>query len=364
MDEVIGEDEQLKVGMQVHYDEEAYNMYNSYALRKGFSVRKGHVQRDSSNNIRQRHFLCSNEGFAQYHNVFEPTKHRKLETRVGCMAMISFTVKDGIWTISHINSEHNHELAKPEERPFLKSGRNVTNACGHVFTSMKDAGIGPTKSFSFIGNEVGGLANVGCTKKDVYNYLQRKKEEMMEAGDAQSLLNHFKLKQGDDSNFFYSMQLDQYSQMTNFFWRDSRSKLDYDCFGDVICFDTTFRTNKYDLICAPIVGVNHHWRNVLFGCAFLLDETTESFVWLFETFLDSMGNKTPVTVFTDEDKAMANAIQIVFPHASHRLCTWHIAKNASKRIGSYLAIPEFKKNSLIVYMGVALKLNFKFHGIA
>jgi len=29
-------------------------------------------------------------------------------------------------------------------------------------------------------------------------------------------------------------------------------------FGDVMCFDTTFNTNKYKLLCAPIVGINNH----------------------------------------------------------------------------------------------------------
>ena len=175
MEEIIEDDEELKVGTQVHSDEEAYNLYNTYALRKGFSVRKSHIRRDTSNNIRLREFVCSKVGFAQDQDVFESTKHKKLETRVGCKAMISFTVKDGIWTISHINSDHNHELAKPEERQFLRSGRKVTDACGQVFTSMKDARIGAIKAFFYVANEVGGPENVGCTKKDVYNYLQRKK---------------------------------------------------------------------------------------------------------------------------------------------------------------------------------------------
>ena len=73
--------------------------------------------------------------------------------------------------------------------------------------------------------------------------------------------------------FFYAIQVDQENRMTNIFWRDGRSRIDYNSFGDVICFDTTYRTNKYNMICAPFVGVNHHWKNVLFGYAFLLDET-------------------------------------------------------------------------------------------
>lgn len=43
---------ELKIGMQVHSDDEAYNLCNTYALRNGFSIRKGHIHRDKSNNIR------------------------------------------------------------------------------------------------------------------------------------------------------------------------------------------------------------------------------------------------------------------------------------------------------------------------
>ncbi|XP_022880795.1 protein FAR1-RELATED SEQUENCE 3-like [Olea europaea var. sylvestris] len=129
---------------------------------------------------------------------------------------------------------------------------------------MVNAGIGPTKSYFYLASEVGVAENIGFTKKG-YEKL---------------------------------------------FAKNKRSKLDYDCFGDVVCFDTTFRINKYNLICAPFVGVNHHWKNVLFGCAFLLDETTESFIWLFESFKESEGNGQPKNPFADEEKAMSKAIEL------------------------------------------------------
>ena len=105
--------------------------------------------------------------------------------------------------------------------------------------------------------------------------------------------------------------------------------------------DTTYRTNKYNLICAPFVGVNHHWQNVMFGCAHLLDETTNSFTWLFKSFLDSMGNRSPITIFTDQDQAMSNAIGEVFPNTHHRLCLWHISKNALSCLGDLNSNSEF-----------------------
>ncbi|KAK3223888.1 hypothetical protein Dsin_010913 [Dipteronia sinensis] len=118
---------------------------------------------------------------------------------------------------------------------------------------MVDADVRPTQAYFYLANEVGGVENIGFTKKDAINYLQ-KKEEMIEAGDVQSLLDYLKCKQGEDPTFFYSIQVDQYNRMANFFWRGGMAKLDYDCFGDVVCFNTTFRTNKYNLICAPFVG--------------------------------------------------------------------------------------------------------------
>jgi zinc finger SWIM domain-containing protein 3 len=37
-----------------------------------------------------------------------------------------------------------------------------------------------------------------------------------------------------------------------------RSMAKYDFFGDVITFDATYLTNRYDMTFAHFVGVNHH----------------------------------------------------------------------------------------------------------
>ncbi|XP_024161494.1 protein FAR1-RELATED SEQUENCE 5-like [Rosa chinensis] len=56
---------------------------------------------------------------------------------------------------------------------------------------------------------------------------------------------------------------------------------------------------------------------------------------------------------------MANAVKLVFPNACHRLCTWHIAKNAGKRIGSYLGNPEFKKQFNHCLHGCTTEIEFQ-----
>ncbi|KAI5319653.1 hypothetical protein L3X38_039361 [Prunus dulcis] len=124
-EEIFDAIDELKVGMEVSNEAEAYNLCNTYAFRKGFSIRKGNIRRDAQNKVRQRDYFCSKEGFQSDEDLCEVKKVRRLDTRTGCKALIRFTVDNGIWKISHINLDHNHEFAKPEERQFLRSGRHI-----------------------------------------------------------------------------------------------------------------------------------------------------------------------------------------------------------------------------------------------
>ncbi|XP_073292392.1 protein FAR1-RELATED SEQUENCE 5-like isoform X4 [Primulina huaijiensis] len=119
-------------------------------------------------------------------------------------------------------------------------------------------------------------------------------------------------------------------------------KEDYRIYGDVMVFDMTYRTNKYNLVCAPFIGINNHWNNVMFGCAFLANEKVESFQWLFEVFKKSMRGKCPITLFTDQDQAIATAITKVFPQTRHRLCLWHLQQNVVSRFSQLKSENSFK----------------------
>jgi len=89
-------------------------------------------------------------------------------------------------------------------------------------------------------------------------------------------------------------------------------KYDYLLFGDLLVFDRTYRINRYKMICAPFVCMDHHMKNVMVGCVFLMNEKIESFVWLFETFLEVMDNAQLKTMMMDQAFSMANVIEKVF----------------------------------------------------
>ena len=107
---------------------------------------------------------------------------------------------------------------------------------------------------------------------------------------------------------------------------------------DCLSFDTTYMTSRYNLPFAPIVGISRHGHTLIFGCAFVSDETTYTFKWLFEAFLESMGGKHPKTIITDQDQAMRGAIEAIMPQTIHRNCFFHIKSKCYNKNGKCFAV--------------------------
>ena len=156
----------------------------------------------------------------------------------------------------------------------------------------------------------------------------------MKLADTGGVLEYLQKMQLNDPNFVYAIQVDEDDLITNIFWADAKMKVDYDYFGDVVCFDTTYRKNKEGRPFAMFVGVNNHKQTLIFGDALLYDEISATFMWLFDTFAKTMSGKTPKSILIDQDLAMAKALALQWPETHHRLCIWHIYQNAAKYLSS------------------------------
>ncbi|XP_028091033.1 protein FAR1-RELATED SEQUENCE 5-like [Camellia sinensis] len=97
----------------------------------------------------------------------------------------------------------------------------------------------------------------------------------------------------------------------------------------------TYLVNKYDIPFAPFVGVNHHGQSILLGCGLISSEDTESFTWLFQSWLTCMFESPMSAIITDQDRATKKAIAKVFPNARHRWCLWHIMKKVPEKLRKY-----------------------------
>ena len=121
-----------------------------------------------------------------------------------------------------------------------------------------------------------------------------------------------------NNTFYCEIDIDAENRIINVFWADARSRAALVDFGDVISFDTTYLTNKYNMSFTSFVGVNHHGHSILLGCGLLSAEDASTFTWLFQCWLRCMRNRAPNDIITDQCKAMKNAIVVVFPNTRHR----------------------------------------------
>jgi zinc finger SWIM domain-containing protein 3 len=326
-------------------EEEAYQFYNSYAKSKGFSIRKCHNKKRADGTVSSKYLVCSKEGVKAKHPTHETVKEQAI-SRVNCSARVHFNIsRDGIWNIQKVVLCHNHHLVTPDKVHMLRSQRKLVDADRHMIKQMKTSGIRPTEIYNFYEQWYGGAENVPFLEMDSNNFIRSEREKYLESKDAQTLLEYLKNKQAEDPLFFHDVQLDEEEgRIKNFFWADGQAIMDYAVYGDVISFDTTFQTNKFEMPFAPILGVNNHKQTIIFGAALIYDEKKESFEWLFRTFLQAMSGKHPETIFTDQCAAIINAIGKVFPNTMHRLCLWHLYQNAAKHLSHVISNhPEFLK---------------------
>ncbi|XP_027343067.1 protein FAR-RED ELONGATED HYPOCOTYL 3-like [Abrus precatorius] len=87
-----------------------------------------------------------------------------------------------------------------------------------------EVGVRINKTFQTLVHDVGEHDNLTFVEKDVRNYINKER--------------HFRIR--------------------NIFWANATSRAAYEFFGDIVSFDTTDLTNKYDMPFAAFVGVNHH----------------------------------------------------------------------------------------------------------
>lgn len=334
-----------------HSEDEGYEFFNAFARNKGFSLRKGKVKR-AANKVDTiwRQYVCSKEGVRQpkFLNIKNMKRRPKPLTRFDCPfeVVIKHNHDMNVWYVHKYVDTHNHEMARLTEVGFMFSHRRISELQKKEILAYQTAGLRKCQIMDVMEQQYGGPHNVGYAIKDLYNFSCLNKKLKIADGDANAVLQYMKERQLQDSDFFFDYQTSSEGRLLNLFWCDGQSRLDYQAFGDLVIFDSTYRTNRYKMPFVPFVGLNHHRSTTIFACAVVSHETVESFQWLLRTLLVAMYNKEPRSIITDGDHAMRKAIRAILPNTVHRLCTWHIERNAAKFLHHTL-IPGFR---LLIYM--------------
>ncbi|XP_028113956.1 protein FAR1-RELATED SEQUENCE 5-like [Camellia sinensis] len=195
-----------------------------------------------------------------------------------------FKNRDVTYKLTIVVLEHTYDLIPTDSRHFAINKRILTLVKRRL--EVNDAArIAMARNFHSIVVEVRGYEALTFDEQEAMNYIQNARRLRLEIGDAELVTLYFHKMQQQNSNFYLTIDLDKDGHMRKLFWTDARSRAAYKAFGDIVSFDTTYLTNKYDMPFTPFVGVNHSGQSVLFGYGLLSNENTETFVWLFKEWL-------------------------------------------------------------------------------
>ncbi|RYQ79722.1 hypothetical protein Ahy_Scaffold1g106590 isoform K [Arachis hypogaea] len=334
------------MGREFVGEEDAYLAYKEFARMRGFGVRKGDVGRVDGVLVR-RDFFCHRQGtrHAKHYDRPERVREERLESRTDCKAKLKifYDVQRSVWKVRTIFDEHNHELAPAMFSHLLPSHRSMSNGDKAQVDSMKQFGIPTAKIMAYMAGQSGGYGMLRFTKRDLYNYIHGQRLARISDGDAVATISYLEGKANADMTTVARYTRTADDRLGSLFWVDGEMMSDYQLFGDVMAFDSTYRSNKYKKPLVVFSGSNHHKQTTIFGFALLEDEEVRTYRWLLLNLVDVMGEKTPCVVVTDGDKAMRAAIAEVFPAARHRLCGWHLEKNCVQRVKDTEFRKVFKK---------------------
>jgi zinc finger SWIM domain-containing protein 3 len=202
--------------MEFESEVAAYEFYNEYSRRIGFGIRREYGNKSRKDGIlTSRRFTC-------------------------------------------FKAQHNHALQPPGYVHMIRSHRR-----SHASQVVVADESGLKQDFQeYVSKHDDGIDIIGYSAQEIKNYLPTKRMRSLMYGEVGALLMHFK-RQSENPSFFYDFQMDVEEKITNIFWADAQMINDYEYFGDVITFDTTFKSNKDYRPLGVFVGLNNHKQMVI-----------------------------------------------------------------------------------------------------
>ncbi|XP_059310744.1 protein FAR1-RELATED SEQUENCE 6-like [Lycium ferocissimum] len=284
--------------------------------------------------------------FGSKDSMSRKEKQKKSSKRIECKARVNaiMMVDGSSWRVTRVESEHNHVLDARLSR-FMPSHREMSRRLKRQLVAHDIAGLRPSKSIRVLEVEAGGPENLGCTPKDLQNYILRERR-LRTLSTVEASNKRFFDMQIKDREFFYAVDHNNSGRRRNCVWFHTHSKYAYLEFCDMICFDTTYLVNQWHMPFASFIRVNQHRQSILLGCALITSEDANTNKYVFSTWLRAMNGVAPTAIMTDQCESIKAAIRVVMPNAIHRYCIWHIFTKLPFRLkrvhNAKIAKREFK----------------------
>ncbi|KAL6179131.1 hypothetical protein ACLB2K_050647 [Fragaria x ananassa] len=142
---------------------------------------------------------------------------------------------------------------------------------------MTRVSIRPCHTYEYMVEQAAGYSIMGFTIKDLYNKLDQQRRTSRFESDSEGALSYMRALAAKDPHFICRFTIDLEDRLVDIFWRDGNSFVDYQCCGNVLIFDSTYKTNVYNMPLVLFVGTNNYRGSLIFGAALISDETAETY---------------------------------------------------------------------------------------
>ncbi|RYR54152.1 hypothetical protein Ahy_A06g029404 [Arachis hypogaea] len=307
-------DEQFvpKVGMTFKTLEEAGKFNKNYSKLAGFSTK-------IRNTTRKR-------------DVIKNQLITNPSAGISCPARIYVHIlKDvELWTISKVVQNHSHPCC-PDRTEMLKQHRELSMFVRRAVETNEEARIRSSKTYQSFVVAAGSHQELSFIEKDVKNYIIREVRNVSKQDDAKKFGKYLLRMKEKNQNFSTSKAITpskMHSRPTQeaglhvsisetWFHSTPRTTQTGIRFTEIkylhspnlhISVHNFVRVSIYSVF-GTFMGVNHHGQTTLLGCALMKNEDIQSFKWLFECWLRSMGGKAPKGILTDQYASMQGPLR-------------------------------------------------------
>jgi len=125
---------------------------------------------------------------------------------------------EGKYEIFKVHEGHNHSLATPSKITMLKSAREVNLILKNVLHACHQNNIGISKAYNVMKEQIGGLGNVGCMKRDMQNF-HPDLMALIGNSNAQMFIENFRRMQFKNPSLYFAYEMADNSRLKYVFCR-------------------------------------------------------------------------------------------------------------------------------------------------
>lgn len=155
------------------------------------------------------------------------------------------------------------------------------------------------------------------------------------------------ISQLENLGYVVRIQVGSKNEITGLFFISEDAIKEARRWPEALTVDATYKTNAHKMSLVNIVGTSNtssvkggnRLQTFAVAAAFISSETEAVYTWIMEELRQAVWPKDstftlPSVFVTDNEQALKNAIESVFPESQHLLCSWHLWNTVETKLAA------------------------------